>query len=82
MLLDGSVDGLSIVNAIADEPIDFLINLIQQLRYLRRILLVAFGHGRGDNLPLVIDTDMEFFPRLALLLPVFLGVPFALAAHL
>jgi hypothetical protein len=57
MVEHGCVDGLSIVNAITNEAIDFLIDLIQQLRHLRRVLLVAFRDRGGDNLPLTIGTD-------------------------
>ena len=82
MLLNRRVDWLSIVNAIADETADFLIDLIQQIRHLRWILLVAFRHRGGINLTLIIDANMEFFPRLALLLTMLLGMPFALAADM
>ena len=77
----GGVDGLSVVDAIPDEAIDFLIDLSQQVRYLRRILFMAFRYRGRDNLPLIIDAEMELFPALDLLLPVFLCMPFALTAY-
>ena len=40
------------------------------------------GHGGGDDLAVVIHTKMQFLPTLALLLTMFLGVPFALTAYL
>jgi hypothetical protein len=54
----------------------------QQRWHLRWILLVALGHRRGDDLPLIIDTDMEFLPALDLLLPMFLAVSLPLATDL
>ena len=82
MGLYSGVDRLLIVNAVTDEAVDFPINLGQQHRHLRRILLVAIGH-RGRNYPaLVIDADVQFFPALALFLAMLLGMPFALTTNL
>jgi hypothetical protein len=69
-------------DAVTDETRDFLIDLIQQSRHLRRVLLVTFGHGGGDNLTLTIHADMRFSPALDLLFPVFLAMPFALPTDL
>ena len=82
MVCHRRVDRGLVINPVAEKPSDFLIRLIHQRRHLRGILLVAFGHGGGDNLTLVSDANLEFFPSLNLLFSVFLGVPFALAADL
>jgi hypothetical protein len=69
-------------NTISDEPIDAVIDLGQQFRHLRRVLLMAFRHCGGDNATLSIYPDMQFLPALGFLLTVVLAVPFALAADL
>ena len=40
---------------------------------------MAFGHGGGTDLPLVIHADRELFPALTRLFAVFPAVPFVLA---
>src|SRR5262245_12474153 len=42
---------------------------------------MAVRYRRGDNLTLVIHSNMQFLPALTRLLPVLLDMPFALAAH-
>ena len=54
----------------------------QQRWNLRRVLLLAFRHRGGDDPTLGIHPNMEFLPALALLLAVFLAMPFALATDL
>ena len=82
MPLNRRVDWLLVKDAVSDETVEFLIDLIQQRRHLRRILLVTFGDSEGDNLPLIIDTNVQLLSAFALLLPVFLAVPFPLATNL
>ena len=82
MGLYSGVDRLLIVNAITDETVDFPINLRQQHRYLRRVLLLAIGHGGRNDPALVIDADVQFLPAFARLLAVLLGMPFALTTNL
>ena len=43
-----------------------------------RVLLTAFGQCRRDNLIPIIHANVQFLPALALLLLVFLRVPFPL----
>ena len=82
MRLNCRVNRVLVIDAVTDKVVDFFIDLVQQTRYLRGVLLVAFGDRGGDNLTLVIDTNMQFLPALDLLFPVFLAVPFPLATDL
>ena len=75
MTRNSCVDRSLIVNTITDEAIDDVIHLGQQLRHLRRVLLMALRHRGGDNLPLVIDAEVQFLPALALLLVLNLAKP-------
>lgn len=52
MLLNGGVDQVLVGDAVSDETVDFMINLGEQRRHLRRILIIAFRHRRRDNLTL------------------------------
>jgi hypothetical protein len=54
MGLDGRVDRLLVVDAIGDETVDFLIDLGQQVRHLRGILLMIISHARCHDLALVL----------------------------
>jgi hypothetical protein len=69
-------------DAISDELIDAVIDLGQQSRHLRRVLLMAFRQRGGDNPTLRIHADVQFLPASVRLLPVLLAVPFALTADL
>jgi len=74
---------LLIVNAITHEVFNSLVDLGQQLRHLRWLLLVAFRHRGCDNLPPGIHLDMQFPLAFVVLLAMLLRVvPFALATHL
>jgi hypothetical protein len=82
MMCNGSVDWSLIVHTITNEAIDNMISWGQQHRHLRRVVLMALRHGRGDHLHLVIGAEVPLLPALALLLAVFLSIPFALATDL
>lgn len=82
MLLHRRVDRILGVHAIPDKAIHGLIDLGQERRHLRWVLLVAFGDRGGENLILVVDADMQLFPALDFLLPVFLGMLLTLATDL
>ena len=61
MLLNRRVDRLLIKDAVSNESVDVLLDLAQELRHVRRILLVTFGDRGGDNVPLIINTPTWSF---------------------
>ena len=82
MVLDGPVNRNLVKDAIPDEASEDAIDLRQQFRHLRRVLLMAFRHCGGDNAALSIHPNVQFLPAPGLLLTVFLDMPFALATDL
>src|SRR5215510_5459085 len=82
MMLDSRVDGSLVEDTIPNEPINAVIDLGQQLRHLRRVLLMAFRQRGSDDPTLGIHTDMQFLPAFVGLLTVLPAVPFPLTADL
>ena len=82
MVLDGGIDRSVVTDAVPNEAIDTVCDLGQQRRDLGRVLLMAFRYRGRDDLPLGIHPKRPFLPALALLLPVFLRVPFPLTTDL
>jgi hypothetical protein len=82
MGLNSGIDRSLVKDAVPDKAINSAINLSQQLWNLRRILLLAFRHGGGDNSTLGIHPDVQFFPASGPLLAMFLAMPFTLTADL
>ena len=82
MLAYGLVDRLSVIDAVSHETVYFSINLIQEIRHLRRILFVSLSNLGCHNPTILVHSNMQFFPTLAPFLSVFLGMLFSLTAYL
>jgi hypothetical protein len=82
MTLNGGVNRSLVKDTIPDEAINGWIDLRQERRHLRRVLLMAFRHRGGDHVTLGIHPNMQFLPAPGLLLAVFLAMPFALSTDL
>jgi hypothetical protein len=82
MVLDSAVDRRLVKDAIPDETINDTVDLSQQCRHLRWVLLMTFRHGGGDNAAMDIHPDVQFLPTPGSLFAVFLAMPFALTADL
>jgi hypothetical protein len=82
MVLDGGIDRGLVKDAILVEVSDGAVDLGQQRRHLRRVLLRAFRHRGRDNLPLGIYPKVQFLLAFGLLFPVLLGMPCALGTDL
>ena len=82
MVLDSDIDRSLVKDAVPDKTIDDVVDLRQEFRYLRRVLLMTFRHRRGDYASPSIHPNMQFLPASDLLLAVFLAMPFTLATNL
>ena len=82
MVLNRRADRLLIVDAIGNETPNFIVDLGQQFWNLRGILRMAIGDARRQDATLVIDAKMELFPAPALLVAMFVSMPFALTTDL
>jgi len=82
MVLDGTVNRSLVKDAIPDEASEDTIDLRQQFRHLRWVLLMAFRQRGGDNAALRIHPNVQFLPAPGFLLAVFLAMPFTLATDL
>jgi hypothetical protein len=81
MVLDGTVNRSLVKDAIPDEAIEDAVDLRQQFRHLRRVLLMAFRHRGGDNAALSIHPNVQFLPApRAGCIPVYGYIPVALSA--
>jgi len=82
MRLNGGVNQCLIVETVTDKTCNAPCDLGEQRRLLRWVLLIAFRHRRGEDLPLPIHSNGQLFPTFLLLLAVLLGILFALTTHL
>jgi hypothetical protein len=82
VLLYGLVDWLPVIDTVSHETIYFLINLIQEIRHLARILFVSLRNLRSHNPTILVHSNMQLLPTLIPFLSVFPGVPFSLPAYL
>jgi hypothetical protein len=82
MLLHRLVDRLSVIDAISHETLYFSINLIQEIRHLRRILFASLGNFGSHNPTILVHCNMQLLPTLIPFLSVFPRVPFTLTAYL
>jgi len=60
MVLDGTINRRLVKDAISDEAIEDAIDLRQQFRHLRWVLLMAFCHRGVDNATLSIHPNVQF----------------------
>ena len=82
MVRNGGIARNVVADAVPDEGIDAGIDMGEDLWHLRRVLRMALRNRGRDDLPLGSHTTMLCLPAVVLLLTMFLGMPFTLAADL